>query len=96
MYEYLLKSLAKYDMKIMSKTPTIHMNRPLEIITWVNNQIDKEDIKFVSLDDDFSVEDYAQYGIEDRLIHTKFFCNDISEGGLQQEHVDRAMKILMN
>ena len=90
MYEYLLKSLAKYDMKIMSKTPTIHMNRPLEIITWVNNQIDKEDIKFVSLDD------YAQYGIEDRLIHTKFFCNDISEGGLQQKHVDRAIKILMN
>lgn len=95
-YEYLLKSLAKYDMKIISKTPTIHMNRPLEIITWVNNQIDKEDINFVSLDDDFSVEDYAKYGIEDKLIHTKFFCSDISEGGLQQEHVDRAIKILMN
>ena len=49
-----------------------------------------------SLDDDFSVENYAKYGIKDKLIHTKFFCADISEGGLQQEHVDRAIKILMN
>lgn len=96
MYEYLVKSLEKYGMKIMSKTPVINMNRPLEIVTWLNNRSDKDSIKFVSLDDDFSVEDYAQYGIEDKLIHTKFFCNDISEGGLQQEHVDRAIKILMN
>ena len=96
MYEYLTKSLEKYGMKIMSKTPVIDMNRPLEIVTWLNNRSDKDSIKFVSLDDDFSVEDYAQYGIEDKLIHTKFFCNDISEGGLQQEHVDRAIKILMN
>ena len=94
MYEYLLKSLAKYDMKITSKTPMIHMNRPLEIITWVNNQTDKENINFVSLDDDFSVKDYAQYKIADKLIHTKFFCNDISEGGLQQEHVNKAIRIL--
>ena len=56
----------------------------------------KDSIRFVSLDDDFSEIDYAKYGIEDKLIHTKFFCNDISEGGLQQDHVDRAIKILMN
>lgn len=96
MYRYLVKSLEKYGMKIMSKTPMINMNRPLEIVAWLNNRSDKNSIKFVSLDDDFSVEDYAKYGIEDKLIHTKFFCNDISEGGLQQDHVDRAIKILMN
>ena len=96
MYEYLVKSLEKYRMEIISKTPVINMNRPLEIVTWLNNIGDKNSINFVSLDDDFSVEDYAKYGIEDKLIHTEFFCSDISEGGLQQEHVDRAIKILMN
>lgn len=96
MYEYLSKSLDKYGMKIISKTPVINMNRPLEIVTWLNNRTDKEIINFVSLDDDFSVEDYERYGIADKLIRTKFFCNDIYEGGLQQEHVDKAIRILTN
>lgn len=94
MYQYLIDSLAKYNMKIISKTPVVNMNRPLEIVTWLDNRVDKDEIKFVSLDDDFSKEDYEEYGIGDCLVHTRFFCNDISEGGLQQEHVDRAIKIL--
>ena len=94
MYQYLVKSLAKYDMKIISKTPVINMNRPLEIVTWLDSRADKDEIKFVSLDDDFSKEDYEKYGIGDCLVHTRFFCNDISEGGLQQEHVYRAIEIL--
>lgn len=96
MYEYLVKSLEKYGMKIMSKTPVINMNRPLEIVTWLNNRNNKDSIRFISLDDDFSDIDYAKYGIENNLIHTKFFCHNICEGGLQQKHVDRAIKILMN
>lgn len=94
MYQYLVNSLAKYDMKIISKTPVVNMNRPLEIVTWLNNRVDKDKIKFVSLDDDFSKEDYEKYGIDHCLIQTKFFCNKLSEGGLQQEHVDRAIEIL--
>lgn len=94
MYQYLVELLAKYGMKIMSQTPVIGMNRPLEIVTWLNNRVDKEDIRFVSLDDDFSKKDYEKYGIEDCLVHTKFFCYELSEGGLQQEHVDRAIEIL--
>ena len=94
MYQYLVNSLAKYDMKIISKTPVINMNRPLEIITWLDSRVDKDEIKYVSLDDDFSKEDYEKYGIENCLVHTRFFCNDMSEGGLQQEHVDRAIEIL--
>ena len=93
-YQYLVKSLAKYDMKIISKTPVINMNRPLEIVTWLDRRVDKDEIKFVSLDDDFSKEDYEEYCIGECLVHTRFFCNDISEGGLQQEHVDRAIEIL--
>lgn len=94
MYQYLVESLAKYDMKIMSQTPVIDMNRPLEIITWLNNRVDKDEISFVSLDDDFSKEDYEKYGIGECLVHTKFFCYELLEGGLQQEHVDKAIEIL--
>ena len=38
MYEYLVNELAKYDMEIISKTPVIKMNRPLEIKTWLDNR----------------------------------------------------------
>lgn len=94
MYQYLVESLAKYDMKIISKTPVINMNRPLEIKTWLDNRIDKDNIKFVSLDDDFSKDKYDVYGIGECLVKTNFYCNELSEGGLQQEHVDKAIEIL--
>jgi hypothetical protein len=94
MYQYLIDELAKYDMEIISKTPVIDMNRPLEIKTWLNNRVDKEDIKFVSLDDDFTKDKYDEYGIGDCLVKTEFFCKDISEGGIQQRHVDKAIEIL--
>ena len=95
MYQYLVDELARYDMKIMSKTPIINMNRPLEIKTWLDNRVDKDNINFVSLDDDFSYEKYKEYGIEDHLVKTEFFCYEISDGGLQQRHVDKAIEILV-
>lgn len=94
MYQYLIDSLAKYDMRIMSKTPCIGQNRPLEINTWLNNRVDKDDIKFVSLDDDFKKKEYDAYGIGNCLVHTDFYCNKVEEGGLQQRHVDMAIRIL--
>ena len=94
MYQYLVDSLAKYGMKIKSKTPVIGNNRPLEIATWLKCQIDKNDINFVILDDDFSNESYDKYGIGDKLIRTRYFCYNLDEGGLQQEHVNKAIKIL--
>ena len=60
----------------------------------MNNRVDKHEIRFVSLDDDYPLEKYKEQGIEDCLIRTRFFCNELSEGGLQQEHVDKAIKIL--
>ena len=94
MYEYLVNELARYNMEIISKTPVIDMNRPLEIKTWLDNRVDKENIRFVSLDDDFSKERYDEYGIGHCLIKTEFFCYDVYEGGLQQKHVDKAIEIL--
>jgi hypothetical protein len=94
MYQYLVDELAKYDMEIVSKTPVVNMNRPLEIKTWLDNRIDKDEIRFVSLDDDFSKDMYDKYGIGDCLVKTNFFCKELSEGGLQEKHVEQAIKIL--
>lgn len=94
MYQYLVNELARYNMRIMSKTPLINNNRPLEIKTWLGNRVNKDEIRFVSLDDDFSKEKYDKYGIGDCLVKTEFFCRELSEGGLQQEHVDKAIEIL--
>lgn len=33
-------------------------------------------------------------GISDCLVKTKFSCRELSEGDLQQEHVDKAIEIL--
>lgn len=92
-YQYLINELARYDMEIISKTPVISMNRPLEIKTWLDNRIDKNEIKWVSLDDDFSKEQYDVYGIGKYLVKTEFFCENVWDGGLQQKHVDKAIKI---
>lgn len=95
MYQYLLDELARYDMEIIDKTPVLDMdNRPLEILTWLEEHGGKESYNFVSLDDDWSKEHYDKYGIGDCLVKTEFFCKDISEGGLHQRHVDAAIKIL--
>lgn len=89
MYEYLTAELNRYSMQIIDKTPVIHGNRPLEIDTWAKENKCKT---FVSLDDDFGIEQYNKYGIGFNLIHTTYFCYNINIGGLQQEHVDEALK----
>lgn len=94
MYKYLTDELARYNMFIFDKTPVIVQNRPLEIKTWLDNRVDKNEIRFVSLDDDFSKDEYDEYGIGEYLVKTEFFCKDISDSGLQQEHVDKAIEIL--
>lgn len=96
MYKYLEDMLAKYDMSIMSKTPVIAHCRPLEIMMWLNKRVDKNEITFVSLDDDFGSDDYDKYGIGDNLVHTIFYSEDPLVGGLQPEHIEQAIKILNN
>lgn len=93
-YKYLVDSLAFYNMDIYSKTPVIENNRPLEIATWLDSRTDKDVINFVILDDDFSKEDYDLYGLSKNLVHTTFFGKNISDSGLQQSHIDKAIIIL--
>lgn len=92
MYQYLVNSLAKYNMKIFDKTPVIAMDRPLEIYSWLEEQ--SEEVRYVILDDDYPAEEYEEYGLEDHLIRTVFYCFEESEGGLQDTHVKKAIGIL--
>lgn len=94
MWQYLISSLANYNMEVIGKTPIIDNNRPLEIKTWLDEQPDKNSISFISLDDDFCKKDYHRYGIHKCLVHTDFYCKKVEDGGLQQTHVDKAIKKL--
>ena len=88
-YDYLETTLAKYSLTIDSHLPKLDYNRPLEIKTWLDDHVD-ERIKYVSLDDDFSYEQYDVYGLGKCLVKTSFY-----DGGLKQSHVDLALKILL-
>ena len=95
MYMYLVNELKRYDMKIHDKTPYIHNNRPLEIYTWIQDNIHKyDDLHYCILDDDYSISNYEVYGLHKHLVKTKYFCNEIHEGGLQDYHVELAKDIL--
>ena len=94
MYRYLEQSLAGYRMEIMSATPVIGMNRPLEIASWLESRRDLETLRYVSLDDNFEKADYETYGIGHCLVRTSFFCDQMTEGGLCKKHVKQAIRKL--
>ena len=56
----------------------------------LDNQQDK-DVRFVSLDDDFTKHEYDEVGIGDCLVRTSFYEK---YGGLRKEHVEKAVEIL--
>lgn len=87
MYTYLTDTLKGYGMEIIDHTPYIGQDRPKEIKSWLNNQPNQE-IRFVSLDDDFEKEDYDKYGIGSCLVKTDFST------GMAEEHVKRAVELL--
>ena len=90
MYTYLKTSLEEFGLSISDQTPCIQQNRPQEIKAWLKNNTNKGDY-YVSLDDDYSYEAYKQYGIEGCLVKTSFYEPN---GGLREEHVEKAIKIL--
>ena len=90
MYQYLVDTLDAFGLKIMDHTPYLDYDRPQEIKEWLNRQEDK-DIRFVSLDDDFSPEAYEKYSIGAHLVQTTFYGKN---GGLQKVHVQKAINIL--
>lgn len=56
---------------------------------WIDKR--KEEIRFVSIEDDFSEDDYRKYGIEDCFVRTSYYGE---YGGLQKEHVEKAIRLL--
>lgn len=90
MYTYLVNTLKQYGLEIIDHTPNINQDRPKEIKAWIDRQMDKN-IRFVSLDDDYSKHLYDEVGIGNCLVKTSFYEKD---GGLRKEHVEMAIKIL--
>ena len=90
---HLNKTLAKYGLHISDKTPWLHGNRPKEIKVWLDNHISKGNgIKsFVILDDDFSIDEYKKYGLENNVVKTSFYEEN---GGLREEHAKQTISIL--
>lgn len=93
-YHYLVQCLRKYGMGISSKTAVINQNRPAEIRAWLDKRKETETMRFVILDDDFSRGKYDEYGLGQYLVKTRFFCEKLSEGGLQPVHVNEAILML--
>lgn len=95
-YQHLVDVLAKYDLSIFDCTPWINEDRPHEIAVWLSmwnalRDVHEHIFGFVSLDDDFTVKQYAKYGMQHQLIKTTFYGK---QGGLQPEHVQQAIDIL--
>jgi hypothetical protein len=90
MFIHLENILKEYGMEIKDYTPVISNNRPLEICTWILSN-EKEVESYVSLDDDFTKEEYEDVGLVGCLVQTHYWR---SPGGLQREHVEQAIKIL--
>lgn len=94
MWSYLLSTLAKYDIEIISTTPNLAKKRPEEIKAWLDDWTG-EKIKWISIEDDYSEKDYAACGIGGHLIQTVFFTDKVSEGGLQEKHVGIARQLFL-
>lgn len=87
MYQYLQKSLADYGIRITSRTPELGKTRPEEIKTWLNKRVDKDTIKWISIEDDWDEKDYENAGLAGHLLHTEFYDKHSLAGGLQEYHV---------
>lgn len=94
----LLHALEEYRLSIYSLTPNLPTGfRPEEIKEFLENYQyahPKEIITWISLDDDYSEENYRSVGFETDLIRTKFFCKTEAEGGIQDIHVEKAIRML--
>lgn len=92
-YDYLIDNLQRYGLEIYDVTENLSRyndRRGTEINTWLDKHDDVTD--WVVLDDqwfyDFS---YEEYDIPRHLVETQFYAEN---GGLQEEHVEQAIRIL--
>lgn len=85
-YLYLTECLASENLSLIDQTPDIGA-RPVEISEWLKNHPNVT--SWLSLDDDFSSEEYDQSGLDTKRLLQLQTCE-----GLTQEHVPKAIEIL--
>lgn len=91
MWESLNQALNEAGFVICGCTPTVG-SRPKEIYTWLSRHPETHHV--LILDDDWGKESYAEYGLDDYLLETEFFVQENESGGLKEEHIPTAQKIL--
>ena len=88
--KYLRNKLGKQHLRPVGMTPNIKRDqRGHEIQKWLENNNDIVE-QWVVLDDEV-FEDFEECGIMPHLVQTTFYSEN---GGLQEEHVQQAIKIL--
>lgn len=94
-HEYMNEKLGKYGLGIYDVTPELSQYGDLrgkEINIWLQEHKDLNIESWIVLDDEFFLDfNLPQYDILDHWVKTDYYD---SEGGLSQEHVDKAVKIL--
>lgn len=87
-----LDNLKRYGFEVYDITPDffkhVQYSRGYEIHTWLTQHPDVE--SWVVLDDEWFW-DFAYYEIRQHLVETSFYIRD---GGLQDAHVEKAIRIL--
>lgn len=84
---YMNKKLAKQHLHIIDKTDDNIFDRGSGIVRWLNKRSDKP--SWIVIDDDI-FNDYEENGIMPHLVKTRFYV-----GGLTDEHVQKAIDLLM-
>ena len=84
----MVEILAEYHLEIFDKTDWLRNGkRGMEIRRWIHRAPEKVETLVILDDNDFHWKRY--------LLHKYWVQTDFSEGGLQDDHVARAVKILM-
>lgn len=94
-YQYLIECLQKWHLEVFDITPECNRFRTArgkEIHTWLEEHKDLDITDWVVLDDEWFYDfGFDEYNIRNHLVQTSFYFSD---GGLQDEHVDKAIYIL--
>lgn len=84
---YLDRKLKRENLYILDKTIDKGSNRGEGIFNWLKNK----NIEAWVVIDDEKFADYDEFGITDHLVKTSFYDDN---GGLQEEHIDKAIDLL--
>lgn len=90
---YLDKKLKRKNLFIFDKTTDNGSNRGEGVANWIKRSKSHLEIESWIVIDDEIFKDYDQYGIMEHLVKTEFYD---TSGGLQSEHVSKAIQLLNN